>query len=76
MNGMAAAGHLPLMDPVADLKLNQLEVVDAARERQTLLQAKKIMPAVCNLHMQHTSACFAARPLPIGSPICMIPDCI
>jgi len=35
-----AQGELqpPLMDPVADLKLNQLEVVEAVRERQSLLQ--------------------------------------
>lgn len=26
------------MDPVADLKLNQLDIVDAVRERQALLQ--------------------------------------
>ena len=52
-NGMAAAGQLPLMDPVADLKLNQLDVVDAARERQALLQASRVQPqsaaAACSM---------------------------
>jgi hypothetical protein len=31
------------MDPVADLKLNQLGIVDAVRERQALLQARKTL---------------------------------
>ena len=34
----AGSGQPPLMDPVADLKLNQLDIVDAVRERQALLQ--------------------------------------
>lgn len=33
--GMA---HPELMDPVSDLKLNQIDIVDAVRERQSLLQ--------------------------------------
>ena len=36
----AGAGQPPLMDPVADLKLNQLGIVDAVRERQALLQVR------------------------------------
>lgn len=28
-----------MLDPVADLKLNQLEVVDSTKERQHLMQA-------------------------------------
>ena len=40
----AQGGDPPVLDPVADLKLNQLEVVDSVRERQRLMQ-------VCaNLH--------------------------
>ena len=27
-----------MMDPITDLKLNQLDIVDIARERQALLQ--------------------------------------
>ena len=35
----AAQGGDPVtLDPVADLKLNQLEIVDAVRDRQRLLQ--------------------------------------
>lgn len=28
----------PMLDPIADLKLNQLDIVDIVRERQALLQ--------------------------------------
>ena len=35
----AQRGDPPVLDPVADLKLNQLEVVDTVRERQRLMQA-------------------------------------
>jgi hypothetical protein len=34
-HGMA---HPDLLDPITDLKLNQLDIVDAVRERQALLQ--------------------------------------
>jgi hypothetical protein len=34
----AQGGDPPVLDPVADLKLNQLEVVDSVRERQRLMQ--------------------------------------
>ncbi len=34
----AQGGDPPVLDPVADLKLNQLEVVDSVRERQKLMQ--------------------------------------
>lgn len=34
----AQGGDPPVLDPVADLKLNQLEVVDGVRERQRLMQ--------------------------------------
>ena len=34
----AAGGAPPAMDPVADLKLNQLEVVQVVREHQQLMQ--------------------------------------
>ena len=36
----AQGGDPPVLDPVADLKLNQLEIVDAVRDRQRLLQVK------------------------------------
>ena len=32
------ASQPAMMDPIADLKLNQLDIVDAVRERQALLQ--------------------------------------
>lgn len=32
------ASQPDMMDPIADLKLNQLDIVDAVRERQALLQ--------------------------------------
>lgn len=32
------AAQPAMMDPVADLKLNQIDIVDAVRERQALLQ--------------------------------------
>ncbi|CAL8471306.1 g10848 [Coccomyxa elongata] len=35
-----AEGHPPLLDPVTDLKLNQLDIVEAVRERQALLQVR------------------------------------
>ena len=28
----------PMLDPITDLKLNQLDIVDIVRERQALLQ--------------------------------------
>ena len=31
-----------MMDPIADLKLNSLDIVDAIRERQALLQVQPI----------------------------------
>ena len=34
----AQGGDPPVLDPVADLKLNQLEVLDSVRERQRLMQ--------------------------------------
>ena len=34
----AQGGDPAVLDPVADLKLNQLEVVDSVRERQRLMQ--------------------------------------
>ena len=33
-----AEGGPALMDPITDLKLNQLDIVEAVRERQSLLQ--------------------------------------
>ena len=32
------AGQPAMMDPIADLKLNQIDIVDTVRERQALLQ--------------------------------------
>ena len=32
--------QVAMMDPIADLKLNSLDVVDAVRERQALLQVQ------------------------------------
>ena len=34
-------GDPPALDPVADLKLHQLELVEAIRERQALMQARR-----------------------------------
>ncbi|KAL0030068.1 hypothetical protein WJX79_004816 [Trebouxia sp. C0005] len=39
----AQGGDPPVLDPVADLKLNQLEVVDSVRERQRLMQVRASM---------------------------------
>lgn len=36
----AQGGDPAVLDPVADLKLNQLEVVDSVRERQRLMQVR------------------------------------
>lgn len=36
----AGSGQPPLMDPVTDLKLNRVDIVDAVRERQALLQVR------------------------------------
>ena len=38
-------GDPAVLDPVADLKLNQLEVVDSVRERQRLMQVSSLLPS-------------------------------
>ena len=58
-------GDPAVLDPVTDLKLNQLEVVDSTNERQHLMQVSPVCPAavlhvpvavlltpVCMLYMQ------------------------
>lgn len=39
-----AEGQPPLLDPVTDLKLNQLDIVEAVSERQALLQVSASPP--------------------------------
>lgn len=46
----AQGGDPAVLDPVADLKLNQLEVVDSVRERQRLMQVRLGNPLPLPLH--------------------------
>ena len=47
-----AGGDLPVLDPERDLKINQLDLVTAIRERQSLMQVQRLaLPARAMMRM-------------------------
>ena len=65
----AQGGDPAVLDPVADLKLNQLEVVDSVRERQRLMQVRFwLLPQPALYHPRSPPTPFRPQPLGLLSP--------
>jgi hypothetical protein len=59
LGGRRRLGDPPVLDPVSDLKLHQLDLVEAIHERQALLQARGAAP-----RLTQRSPGAAQRPAP------------
>lgn len=55
-----AGGEVPILDPEKDLKINQLDMVTAIRERQQLMQVDKHKSDSCVLPSFNLSSSAAA----------------
>lgn len=53
-----------MLDPVTDLKLNQLEVVDSIKERQHLMQVQRHGSLHC--HGKEVASCLSRAPCARG----------